>query len=193
MTEQAAPRIVHVALFTRNPRELAPFYCDVFDMKIVHIRNAVQLWDGRTLLALNPWRGVAEERLRTDEVGEPQAKGFIGSTKTYVHNNRDTMTRILKGFVEGIKFFRENRDYSFKVAAEFIRTKDPEAVGAVLDSPARLQEKVPYVPMKGIEFLLKVEALRNPRAQRFDPAAVVDSSLMQGLEKSGFIDALWKN
>lgn len=76
MTEQTAPRIVHVALFTRNPRELAPFYRDVFDMKIVHTRNAVQLWDGRTLLALNPWRGVGEERLRIDEVGEPQAKGF---------------------------------------------------------------------------------------------------------------------
>lgn len=76
MPETAAPRIVHVALFTRNPRELAPFYQDVFDMKIVHIRNAVQLWDGRTLLALNPWRGTGEEKLRIDEVGEPQAKGF---------------------------------------------------------------------------------------------------------------------
>lgn len=76
MTEHATPRIVHVALFTRNPRDLASFYRDVFDMKIVHIRNAVQLWDGRTLLALNPWRGAGEERLRIDEVGEPQAKGF---------------------------------------------------------------------------------------------------------------------
>lgn len=145
-----------------------------------------------------PHDGFAEkagfrELLDFNKAGLYNPASCIGSTKTYVHNNRDTMTRILKGFVEGIKFFRENRDYSFKVAAEFIRTKDPEAVGAVLDSPARLQEKVPYVPMKGIEFLLKVEALRNPRAQRFDPAAVVDSSLMQGLEKSGFIDALWKN
>jgi hypothetical protein len=61
-----------------------------------------------------------------------------------------------------------------------------------LDSPAGLQEKVPYVPMKGIEFLLKVEALRNPKAQRFDPASVVDSSFMQEVEKNGFIDALWK-
>lgn len=145
-----------------------------------------------------PHDGFAEkagfrELLDFNKAGLYNPASCIGSTKTYVHNNRDTMTRILKGFVEGIKFFRENRDYSFKVAAEFIRTKDPEAVGAVLDSPARLQEKVPYVPMKGIEFLLKVEALRNPRAQHFDPAAVVDSSLMQGLEKSGFIDALWKN
>ena len=68
--------IVHVALFTRNPRELAPFYRDAFNMKIVHVGGAVQLWDGHVLLALNPWRGIGDEKLRIDEVGEPQAKGF---------------------------------------------------------------------------------------------------------------------
>lgn len=71
-----APRIIHVALFTRNPKELAPFYRDAFGMEIVHARNAVQLWDGHILLALNPWRGIGDEKLRIDEVGEPQAKGF---------------------------------------------------------------------------------------------------------------------
>ena len=69
-------RIIHVALFTRNPQDLAPFYRDAFGMKIVHVGGAVQLWDGHILLALNPWRGVGEEKLRIDEVGEPQAKGF---------------------------------------------------------------------------------------------------------------------
>ena len=43
MPEHAVPQIVHVALFTRNPRKLAPFYRDVFAMKIVHTGNAVQL------------------------------------------------------------------------------------------------------------------------------------------------------
>jgi catechol 2,3-dioxygenase-like lactoylglutathione lyase family enzyme len=65
-----AARIVHVALFTRNPRDLAPFYRDAFNMKIVHVGGAVQLWDGHVLLALNPWRGVDPETLRIDEVGE---------------------------------------------------------------------------------------------------------------------------
>jgi catechol-2,3-dioxygenase len=45
-------------------------------MKIVHVGGAVQLWDGHVLLALNPWRGVGDQKLRIDEVGEPQAKGF---------------------------------------------------------------------------------------------------------------------
>jgi hypothetical protein len=79
-----------------------------------------------------------------------------------------------------------------KVAAELTRTTDVEAVSAILDSPARLQEKVPYVTIKGIEFLLKIAQLRDPRAKNFDPGFVIDSSFMQELEKSGFIDSLWK-
>jgi hypothetical protein len=89
------------------------------------------------------------------------------------------MTRIFRAFVEGIKFFRENRDYSFKVAAEFIRTKDPEAVNAVLDSPSRLQEK-PYVPMKESNFFSESKrsqsarpAFRSRLPRRFKPDAGV--------------------
>ena len=53
-------------------------------------------------------------------------------------------------------------------------------------------DRVPYVKMKGIEFMLKTLELRDPRAKTFDPANVVDSSFIQELEKSGFIDAAWK-
>jgi hypothetical protein len=98
----------------------------------------------------------------------------------------------MKGFVEGLKFFKENRAFALKVAAELTRTTDVDALSAILDSPARLQEKVPYVPVKGIQFLLKIAELRDPRAKNFDPVFVIDSSFMQELEKSGFIDSLWK-
>jgi hypothetical protein len=55
----------------------------------------------------------------------------------------------------------------------------------------RFQDHVPYVNMKGIEFMLKTLELRASRAKTFDPNAVVDSSFIQELEKSGFIDAVW--
>ena len=56
----------------------------------------------------------------------------------------------------------------------------------------RFQDRVPYVNMNGIEFMLKTLELRDPRAKTFDPANVVDSSFIQELDKSGFIDAVWK-
>ena len=132
------------------------------------------------------------ELLDVNKAGLYNPASCIGTTKTYVKNNRDTVMRVMKGFVEGLKFFKENRQFTLKVAAELTRTTDVEAVSAILDSPARLQEKVPYVPIKGIEFLLKIAQLRDSRAKNFDPGFVIDSSFMQELEKSGFIDSLWK-
>jgi len=144
-----------------------------------------------------PHDGFAEkagfsEVFDVNKAGLYNPASCIGTTKSFVRNNRDSTLRLVKGFVEGLKFFKENREFAFKVAAEFTRTNDPEAISAVLDSPARLQEKIPHVPLKGIEFLLKVEAQRNPRAASFDPTSVIDASFLQELEKNGFIDGLWK-
>jgi NitT/TauT family transport system substrate-binding protein len=132
------------------------------------------------------------ELLDVNKAGLYNPASCIGTTKSYLRNNRETVMRVLKAFVEGLKFFKENREFALKVAADLTRTTDVEAISTILDSPARLQEKIPYVPLKGIEFLLKIAELRDPRAKNFDPATVVDSSLMQELEKNGFIDSVWK-
>ena len=46
--------------------------------------------------------------------------------------------------------------------------------------------------MKGIEFMLRAIELRDPRAKSFDANAAVDSSFIQELEKTGFVDSVWK-
>jgi len=49
------PRLVHIAVRSKNPARLAGFYKDTFDMKIVlRGRGAVDLWDGNLFLAINP-------------------------------------------------------------------------------------------------------------------------------------------
>lgn len=132
------------------------------------------------------------ELVDLNKVGLYNPASCIASTKTYVRNNRDTVMRVMKGFVEGLKFFRDNRNFALKIAAEFTRTSDMEAVSASYDLTVQLQEKVPFVNMKGVEFLLKITEARDPRAKNFEPATVVDSSFMQELERTGFLDSVFK-
>ena len=35
-TPKGTPKIRHMAIFTMDPKKAAQFYCDVFDMKVVH-------------------------------------------------------------------------------------------------------------------------------------------------------------
>ena len=127
-----------------------------------------------------------------NKIGLYNPASCIASTKSYVRNNRDTVLRVMKGFVEGLKFFRENRSFALKVFADFTKTSDVEALRTSYDLTIQLQEKLPFVNLKGVEFLLQLTEARDPRAKNFDPAALVDSSFMHELEKTGFIDSIYK-
>jgi NitT/TauT family transport system substrate-binding protein len=116
----------------------------------------------------------------------------FASTRSYIKNHRDTVTRVMKTFVEGLKFYRENKEFVLKVTADFAQNRDMEVLSATYNTVTRFQDRVPYVNMKGIEFMLKAIELRDPRAKNFDPANAVDSSFIQELEKTGFVDSVWK-
>jgi NitT/TauT family transport system substrate-binding protein len=116
----------------------------------------------------------------------------FASTRSYIKNHRDTVTRVMKTFVEGLKFYRENKEFVLKVTADFAQNRDMEVLSATYNTVTRFQDRIPYVNMKGIEFMLKAIELRDPRAKNFDPANAVDSSFIQELEKTGFIDSVWK-
>jgi NitT/TauT family transport system substrate-binding protein len=116
----------------------------------------------------------------------------FASTRSYIKNHRDTVTRVMKAFVEGLKFYRENKEFVLKVTADFAQNRDIEVLNATYNTVTRFQDRIPYVNMKGIEFMLKAIELRDPRAKNFDPANAVDSSFIQELEKSGFVDSVWK-
>lgn len=127
-----------------------------------------------------------------NKIGLYNPASCVASTKTYVRNNRDTVIKVMKGFVEGLKFLRENRSFALRVFADFTRTSDMEALSTSYDLTVQLQEKLPFVNVKGVEFLLQLTEVRDPRAKNFDPATLVDSSIMRELEKTGFIDSIFK-
>jgi NitT/TauT family transport system substrate-binding protein len=147
--------------------------------------------------AFIPPQDIAAQKLGMNELLDMSKLGLynpascFASTRAYVRNNRDVVMRVMKSFVEGLKFYRDNRDFALKVTAEFTKNNDLAVLRPSYDSVVHFQERVPRVNMKGIDFLLKVIELRDPRAKNFAPASAVDPSFIQELEKNGFIDAVW--
>jgi hypothetical protein len=125
-------------------------------------------------------RHVAARRRRTGSVG------------TKAPEDSDTLTRIMKAFVEGLKFYREHKEFAIKVTADFARSNDTEVLDKTFDVVTKFQDRVPYVNPKGVDSILKVVELRDPRAKNFTSQMVIDSSILKELEKSGFVEAVWK-
>jgi NitT/TauT family transport system substrate-binding protein len=146
-----------------------------------------------------PPQDIAAQKLGMNELIDMAQLGLynpascFASTRSYIRVNRDTVLRVNKAFVEGLKFYRDNRDFALKVTAEFTQNKDYEVLKPSYEAVVKFQEKVPRVNMKGIDFILRVIELRDPRAKGFVATSVVDPSFIQELEKTGFVDAVWKN
>jgi len=145
-----------------------------------------------------PPQDIAAEKLGLHELIDMSTLGLynpgscFASTKSYIKTHRDIVMRVIKTFVEGLRYYKDNRDFVLKVTADFAQNRDPEVLRPTYEVVTRFQDRVPYVNMKGIGFMLKTLELRDPRAKTFDPSNVVDSSFIQELDKSGFIDAVWK-
>ena len=73
------------------------------------------------------------------------------------------------------------------VGERHLRVQDTETIQAAYDYYAPKTHLVPYVNMKGIKFLLDTIGETNPKAKKIKPEDVVDHSILQAIESSGFV------
>ncbi len=111
----------------------------------------------------------------------------MGTTKSFVEKNRDLMTRFLKAMIEGIHRFKTDRAFGIKVLERHLRVQDAETIHSAYDYYAPKTSLVPYVNLKGMKFLVDTIAETNPKAKNVKPEEIVDHSLLQAIEASGFV------
>jgi hypothetical protein len=56
---------------------------------------------------------------RYEQVGPLQPRQLLASTRTYIKSHRDTVLRVMKTFVEGLHYYKENKEFVLKVTADF--------------------------------------------------------------------------
>ena len=111
----------------------------------------------------------------------------MGTTKTFIAKNPDLMKRFLEAMIEGIHRYKTDRAFGLKVLERHLRVQDTETIQAAYDYYAPKTHLVPYVNMKGIKFLLDTIGETNPKAKKIKPEDVVDHSILQAIESSGFV------
>jgi len=120
---------------------------------------------------------------------------MIDTTRAYLRAHRDLALRFMKGYVEGIAYFKKNRKESIDVLARKLRTAPAQT--KYLERSHTLYssgyfENAPYVSLKGVTTLLDFYAKDNPRARAANPQAFFDNSLVKELDDSGFIKKLYE-
>jgi NitT/TauT family transport system substrate-binding protein len=114
-------------------------------------------------------------------------------TTKYLRERRPVVKSFVQAYAEGLHRFMTDRDFSIQVMKKYLRMDDKELLDDAYAFYSERLEKIPYPTIKGIKFILDDMAERHPQARKTSPESLVDLSLLQEMEQSGFFKQLWKN
>jgi NitT/TauT family transport system substrate-binding protein len=109
-----------------------------------------------------------------------------------IREDRDTVMRFVRSYVEGIAFLKQNKEFSQKVLAKYLRTSDPEYLEGAYTIFKQDFIAAPYPITKGLEAIYDIVAFRRPEIRGRQPEEFVDTSFVAELDKSGFIKRLYE-
>lgn len=113
--------------------------------------------------------------------------GYVFPT-AWIKANRDVLRRLLMAYLEGIAIFR-TRSRAVYVGFEEEGIKDPAIQKDIYDRMLKNLREYPVPEPNGVQNVL--ESLPHPNAKTIKPAQLVDTSILEEIRKSGFIDKLY--
>jgi len=120
---------------------------------------------------------------------------MVATTRSYIRSNRDKVLRFLKGYLEGIAYFKQNRRESLEVVKKKLRIgaeqeRNLERAFDLLN--AKYYEAMPYPSLRGVETVIGFVERDNPKAKGADPKSFIDDSLLKEIDASGFVKGLYQ-
>lgn len=126
------------------------------------------------------------------KINKTYITGTVVTRKRFIDGQRDLAKRFMRGFLEGMKTYLEDEEFSVKVIQKWTRTKNRDEVKEAYALQARHMLRVPRTSLEGVKTILEGMD-RIPAAKTADPRRFVDSSVIDELDKEGFIKTLYKH
>lgn len=122
-------------------------------------------------------------------------QNMLASTRAYNHAHGALVNRFIKAYVEGIAYFKKNKDETLRVLMKKMRIEHGNE--NYLQRSYQLYasqyfDNVPTPSMLGVKTVLEFLAKDNPKAKTADPNSFVDGSFVKTLNDSGFVRALYQ-
>ena len=113
------------------------------------------------------------------------------TTKSYLARQRETVKKVLMAHIEAVQFFKTQKEETKKIISKYSRINNEAYLEDAYTASAKLYDVVPLVTRAGAETQIKEALSRKPGAQ-LRVEDMVDDSIVRELEKSGFIDKVYK-
>jgi hypothetical protein len=115
----------------------------------------------------------------------------LASTRRLIRRHRGPVARVVQGYVETIHLFKTNRALVLPLLHRFLQHFEQEIVADIYEFYAPRFQQQPLPSAVGIQQMLNEFAATYPMAHTLPPTAVIDTSMPEELEQSGFIARLY--
>jgi NitT/TauT family transport system substrate-binding protein len=122
------------------------------------------------------------------KLGIPYSSLFFVSRRPYVTKNRADLVNFTKAMIEGVHYYKANKEFSMKVIGKYMKVEDREVIEENFreyDFPLK-----PYPAKEYYALPIQEVGKKDPKVLKEDPDRFADQSLVKELDASGFIDRL---
>jgi NitT/TauT family transport system substrate-binding protein len=137
-------------------------------------------------------------RLLSDltKLDAPYLNTVLVASRRYAKENPQVVEAFLKGTIDGLAFLSNpaNEKVVKNVLARRLKLTTPQSIQVMYDTTLEIhaKTKVPSVPPAGVQNMIDALLRINPRMAKMKAADLIDSSFIERLEKSGYINEAMK-
>ena len=135
-------------------------------------------------------------------VGDPMTmdiyylQNTLESTRSFLRKNRDQALKFMKGYIEGIAYFKKNKKESLDIMGRKLRIqssqeRDVRYLEMSYNLMTAAYSDVPYPSLRAVQSIVDKIAEEDPKVKEREVRSFVDDTLVKELEDSGFIKSLY--
>ena len=126
----------------------------------------------------------------------PYPRVLVSTTRRYLQGHRDVVTRFLQAMIEAMAATKKDPQGTKAIIAKWLQmdeTQDAKTLQGTYEAMIlKNLAQVPLVNLNGLQTIIDEVKAQNPTAVSVRPEDMVDSSIVDELEKSGFIASLYR-
>ncbi len=127
------------------------------------------------------------------DLGLEYLQTCVTTTRAVITTREDQIRRFVRAFVEGIHFYKTNKEASLASIGKFMKLTDPEAIEEAYRTYAlKFTPRAPYPTLKGVQTILDDLAARDQRAQGAKAEQFIEPRFLRELDEAGVIERLYR-
>ena len=171
------------------------------DVKIIYLKGMAEILAGisqgnadagifTSPTTLKARHAGLKELVNLTEKNVSMIHAAFASTKDYLKSHPEEVRRFLQGYLEGIKVARADAELAKQIIGKYTKTTDRDDLEDSYRTFLPAWERLPLVPAAAVQTMLKFAT--HPGAKTAKAESFIDNSALLELEKSGFVDRLYK-